>query len=173
MRRAKPKADDWRSDRERAFDAKLTGVWWRCICHGLLSECIPLGGVAYCPFDHCDQQLLVVSQPGVDRSDWKKGEQKAAAPEHQVLARDPHGELPARAGGSADAAPPPADPPRAAAPAHDVEPAWLEQVRRRHQLVLDGLAEDPVPDTAIAALDELLLEDLPRVFGATGRYSDV
>jgi hypothetical protein len=52
---------DFRDAGVRAADAKLHGVWYRCVEHGLTQEPIVIASTVNCPTDPCNRRVLLVS----------------------------------------------------------------------------------------------------------------
>lgn len=87
----RPNPDDWRTDAQRADDARLTGTWWRCFAHGLITGPLMLGAHAYCPDLDCanDRPVLLahsVMQDKVERNwnDGPKPVRRGAAPRPEL-----------------------------------------------------------------------------------------
>lgn len=56
-----PRPKDWRTDAQRAADAKLDGFHWRCPTHGVRDDVVMLGDHPYCDDADCTRPVLIVS----------------------------------------------------------------------------------------------------------------
>lgn len=56
-----PRPKDWRTDAQRAADAKLDGFHWRCPTHGVRDDVVMLGDHPYCDDDDCTRPVILVS----------------------------------------------------------------------------------------------------------------
>lgn len=67
--------NDFRSWQQIQEDSRLVGAWWRCQAHGLTTEPVLLGGVAYCPNEDCTARVILVHkvQQNLSAQEWNEG----------------------------------------------------------------------------------------------------